>query len=50
MIIWLEVMSVLSFFRKKKTYLGWSEYKRRIVFLDTFAWQQNVRKQSLKNI
>lgn len=50
MITWLEVMSVLSFFRRKQKYLGWGEYKNRINFLDTFAWQQSVRRESIKNI
>ena len=50
---------MLSFIRKsiKKIfvfrsdeYVEWQEYKKRINFLDTFAWQQSVRKQSIRNL
>ncbi len=50
---------MLSFIRKsiKKVFVlrsdefvEWQDYKKRINFLDAFAWQQSVRKQSIKNL
>lgn len=31
-------------------YVEWDEYKAKIGFLDEFYWQQNTRKQTIKNM
>jgi len=35
-------------FRKRK-YLSWDNYKDKIDFIDMFYWQQDVRRQNLRN-
>jgi len=35
---------------KKKHYMSWEEYSKRIDFIDELLWQQSVRRQSLANI
>lgn len=42
------VKNMLKFIKKRK-YMDWDNYKERIDFLDTFYWQQSVRKMSLQN-
>lgn len=53
MIIWLGVMRVLSFFRrffvKRVEFVEWDVYKERVDFIDSFFWQQSVRRQSVRN-
>lgn len=36
-------------FFKKKVWLSWKEYSRKIRFLDMFNFQQSVRKENIKN-
>ncbi len=38
------------FLIRKVKYYSWKEFKERADFLDLFAWQQRVRRQSLKNM
>ncbi|MCC7574256.1 hypothetical protein KO361_01575 [Candidatus Woesearchaeota archaeon] len=35
--------------KKTNNYFEWEEYKNKITFLETFKWQQDIRKQSIKN-
>ncbi|MFP4567306.1 MAG: hypothetical protein ACLFN8_00010 [Candidatus Woesearchaeota archaeon] len=35
---------------KQKKYLDWGDYKNKIDFLDTLLWQQEIRKQNIKNL
>jgi len=34
----------------KKEFLDWKSYKKKIDFLDNFYFQQNTRKESVKNL
>lgn len=38
---------MLKLFKKKKDYMQWNEYKKRIDFLGLFHWQQSVRKRNV---
>ena len=40
----------LIFKRKEARYMDWSEYKEKIDFLSFSQWQQNIRKESVKNL
>ena len=33
----------------KPKYMGWDSYKAKVDFVDMFYWQQDVRKENLKN-
>lgn len=37
-------------YKQESNYLEWDDYKSKINFLDTFRWQQSVRRQSIRNI
>ncbi len=32
---------------RKKRYLDWDSYKGKVDFMDTFNWQQSVRKANM---
>ena len=32
-----------------KQYMSWSEYQDKVEFMSQLKWQQDVRKQSVKN-
>ncbi len=34
-------------FKKKVNYVEWNAYKKKINFMDTFYWQQKVRREHL---
>ncbi len=34
----------------RKGYMNWRDFKARIDFLDTFLWQQDIRKNNIKAI
>ncbi len=33
----------------RKDYMNWKDFKAKIDFLDTFLWQQAVRRESIRN-
>jgi hypothetical protein len=37
-------------FRRKKRYMDWDSYERYIGFRETFQWQQDVRRQNVRNL
>ena len=34
--------------KMKKNFMDWNEYKDKIDFMDTFYWQQSVRRRNVK--
>ena len=44
-----KIINKIKNLNKKEDYMNWGDYENRINFLDTFTWQQNIRKQSIKN-
>jgi len=43
-----ENMSVLDWFRP--TYLSWAEYVEKVEFMDEFNFQQETRKENIRNL
>ncbi len=43
-----EVIKVI--FRKKMEYMDWESYQRKVSFIEVFAWQQRIRRQSIRNL
>jgi len=41
---------MFEIFKKKKEYLNWNSYSKRIGLLEDFAFQQSVRKHNVKMI
>lgn len=37
-------------FWKKRDYMDWNTYSKKIEFMDDFQFQQQVRKQNVNNI
>jgi len=33
---------------KKKEYMNWKDYSNHVCFIETFYWQQQVRKTNIK--
>ena len=44
------MMNLRELFGLKPYYMEWEDYKARIDFIEDFYWQQNTRKQSIKNL
>jgi len=38
----------MLFFKRKKEFMEWNDYKNRINQLEIFWWQQSVRKHNLR--
>ena len=36
-------------YKTEDSFLEWDDYKNKINFLDTFNWQQSVRRQNIRN-
>ncbi len=32
----------------KRRYMGWDEYKTKLDFLDSFLWQQRIRRNNMR--
>jgi len=41
---------MFSFIFRKQEFVDWSSYKSKVDFLDTYWFQQDVRRQNLRNI
>ena len=41
-------MNIKKMFSKE--FIGWDDYKRKIDFIDMFAFQQATRKHNIRNI
>jgi hypothetical protein len=41
---------LLGLFKRRRDYLDWEAYQRRIGFIELFAFQQRARKRNIKNL
>jgi len=41
---------IFNIFRREKKFMDWDTYKKRVEFINLFAWQQHVRKKNLNMI
>jgi hypothetical protein len=46
----LKILQKIKLRTRTRDYVEWNDYKNKIDFLDTFNWQQSVRKQNIKNL
>lgn len=35
---------------RKTTFIDWDQYKRKVDFIDTFNFQQSVRRKNLRDL
>jgi hypothetical protein len=41
---------VKVFWKKKKEYMEWDAYEKKITFMEILAWQQRVRRNNIANM
>ena len=39
---------MIEWFRRKREYVDWEDYKHKVNFIDRFEWQQRVRRRNIK--
>jgi len=37
-------------FKKRTSFMDWEDYHRKIRIIEVFAWQQQVRRQNIRNL
>jgi len=42
-------MAIMDFF-KRKEYMAWDRYARKVAFIEDFYWQQSVREENIRNL